>query len=118
MHDRCQAVSLTHAFLGQIDNLARQNIRDINTKMTVKPLQQFTFQTQPHWFDLANSGDVLYTVTGTHVGNELDLVGTYTFNPNFNVQVGYFWFWYGQFVENNAPRRTAEQLYIQTTMSY
>ncbi len=122
-----QQVGLVHAFLGQIDNIARQNVSDINTKMTVKPLPQFTFQTQHHWFDLANSGDVLYTITGaplgkphtgTHVGNELDLLGTYVFNPNFNVQIGYFWFWYGAFVENNAPRRTAEQLYIQTTMSY
>ena len=56
--------------------------------------------------------------TGSTVGDELDLVATYTFNPNFNVQVGYMWFWYGTFVENNFPREKAEQLYVQTTLSY
>lgn len=122
-----QQYGLPHAFLGQIDNIARQNISDINGKFTVNPLKQLSFQTQYHWFDLANTGDVLYTITGSplgkphtgrHVGEELDLVSTYTFSPNFNVQVGYMWFWYGQFVENNAPRGTAEQLYIQTTLNY
>jgi hypothetical protein len=116
-----------HTYLGLIDNIGRQNISDINARATITPLRQMNFQTQYHWFDLENSHDVLYTVngtplgkpnTGTHVGEELDLVSNYFFNPNFNVRVGYSWFWYGQFVENNAPRRTAEQLYIQTTLNY
>jgi Alginate export len=122
-----QQYGLVHAFLGQIDNIGRQNINDINGKFTVKPVKQFTAQAQYHWFDLANTGDVLYTVTGTpfgkpntgkHVGEEFDLVGTYVFNPNFNVQVGYLWFFYGPMVENNSPRGNAEQFYVQTTFSY
>jgi hypothetical protein len=56
--------------------------------------------------------------TGKHVGEELDVVATYTFNPNFNVQVGYLYFWYGPMVENNSPRGNAGQLYVQTTFSY
>jgi hypothetical protein len=122
-----QQYGLTHAFFGQIDNIARQNIIDYNLKFTVKPLQQFTFQTQYHYFDLANSHDTLYTITGapfgqpnkgTHVGEEIDLVGTYVFTPNFNVQIGYFWFWNGPVIQNNSPRGTGEQLYVQTTMTY
>jgi len=116
-----------HTYLGLIDNIARQNISDLNGRFTVNPLERVSFQTQYHWFDLANAGDVLYTATGaplgkprtgTHVGDELDLVSTYTCSPNFKVQVGYFWFWYGQYVETNAPRRNAEQFYVQTTVSY
>jgi hypothetical protein len=116
-----------HTYLGLIDNIGRQNITDLNARATVNPLRQMNFQTQYHWFNLENSHDVLYTVngtplgkpnTGTHVGEELDLVSNYFFNPNFNLRVGYSWFWYGQFVENNAPRRTAEQLYIQTSLTY
>lgn len=122
-----QQYGLVHAFLGQIDNIGRQNINDINGKFTVKPVKQLAVQTQYHWFDLANTGDVLYTVTGQpfgkpntgkHVGEELDVVATYTFNPNFNVQVGYLYFWYGPMVENNSPRGNAGQLYVQTTFSY
>jgi hypothetical protein len=93
-----QQYGLTHAFLGQIDNIARQNIIDYNGKFTVKPLQKFTFQSQYHYFNLANAHDTLYTITGTpfgkpnrgtHVGEEIDLVGTYDFTANFSVQVGY-----------------------------
>jgi hypothetical protein len=116
-----------YTYLGQIDNIARQNITDINARVTVNPIRQLMFQTWYHWFDLQNSHDLLYTVNGlpfgkpnkgTHVGDELDLVGTWTFNPNFNVRVGYSWFWYGAVVENNSPRGTAEQLYVQTTLNY
>jgi hypothetical protein len=61
-------------------------------------LQKFTFQSQYHYFNLANAHDTLYTITGTpfgkpnrgtHVGEEIDLVGTYDFTANFSVQVGY-----------------------------
>lgn len=122
-----QQYGLVHAYLGQIDNIARQNISDINGKLTVKPVKQLTVQTQYHWFDLANVHDTLYTITGQpfgkpnrgrHVGEELDLVATYNFSPNLSVQLGYLWFWYGSVVENNSPRGNAEQLYLQTTFSY
>lgn len=122
-----QQYGLVHAFLGQIDNIARQNISDINGKFTVKPTDKLVCQAQYHWFDLANNNDVLYIITGQpfgkphsgrHVGDELDLVATYVVNPNFNIQVGYFWFWYGQYVEANSPRGNAREFYIQTTFSY
>jgi hypothetical protein len=122
-----QQYGLVHAFLGQIDNIGRQNINDINCKFTLKPTPKLNAQTQYHWFDLANTGDVLYTVTGQpfgkpntgkHVGEELDFVATYTFNPNFNVQAGYLYFWYGPMVENNSPRANAAQFYLMTTFSY
>lgn len=122
-----QQYGLTHAFLGQIDNIARQNIIDYNLKFTVKPVTQFSFQTQYHYFDLANSHDTLYTITGapfgkpnrgTHVGEEIDLVGNYDFTPNFSLQVGYFWFWNGAVIQNNSPRGTGEELYVQTTFRY
>ena len=122
-----QQYGLVHAYLGQIDNIARQNINDINCKFTLKPTKKLSAQTQYHWFDLANTGDVLYTVTGQpfgkpntgkHVGEELDFVTTYTFNPNFSVQAGYLYFWYGAMVENNSPRANAAQFYLMTTFSY
>lgn len=122
-----QQYGLTHAYFGQIDNIARQNIIDYNLKFTVKPLQQFSFQTQYHYFDLANSHDTLYTITGapfgkpnkgTHVAEEIDLVGNYDFTPNFSVQIGYFWFWNGPVIQNNSPRGTGEELYVQTTLRY
>ncbi|MBI3863016.1 MAG: alginate export family protein [Planctomycetia bacterium] len=122
-----QQYGLVHAYLGQIDNVARQNISDINGKFTVKPLKQLTVQSQYHWFDLANPSDVLYNIagqpvgkpnTGRHVGEEIDLVATYNFSPNLSMQLGYLWFWNGPFVATNLPRGTGELLYLQTTFSY
>lgn len=122
-----QMYGLVHAYLGQIDNLARQNITDLNGKIVVKPRKDLAFETWYHWFNLASDGDVLYQITGQplgtpgtgwNVGSELDLIATYTYSPNFNVQFGYLWFWYGSFVENNSPRGDATQLYLQTTFRY
>ena len=80
-----------------------------------------------HWFDLATDNDVLYNVvgaplgspnTGDEIGEELDLLANYNVNPNMSIQMGYFWFWYGSFVDNNLPRDTATQFYLQTTLRY
>lgn len=122
-----QQYGLTHAYFGLIDNIARQNISDLNWRATVKPTKDLNCQVAMHFFELANKNDVLYTITGaplgkpntgTTVGQELDLLGTYVYSPNFNVQAGYFWFWNGSFIQNNAPRGMAEMFYVQTTLSY
>lgn len=122
-----QQYGLTHAFLGQIDNIARQNISDINGKFSITPIKQFVFETQFHWFDLQNSSDVLYTITGApfgkpntgrHVGQEVDIVATYTYNPNCSLQLGYFYFWYGNFVQNNSPRGNAYMFYVMPTLRF
>ena len=42
------------------------------------------------------------TGTGTDLGQELDLIATYAHNPNFDVQFGYSWFWYGNRVISNT----------------
>ncbi len=52
------------------------------------------------------------------MGEEFDLVATYAVNANFNVQVGYLWFFNGGFVDANAPRGDATQLYVQTLFRY
>lgn len=122
-----QHVGLVHAYLGLIDNIARQNISDINFRFTVKPTKQLNCQAAMHWFDLASQSDTLYTITGAklgtpgtggRVGQELDLLATYTFSPNFNIQSGYFWFWNDDYIKINAPRGNGQMFYLQTTFSY
>lgn len=121
-----QYFGLVHAYLGLIDNIARQNISDVNWKFTVKPHKKVTFLTAQHFFSKANSNDYLYNVTGARIGapdtgsdigQELDLLLTYNHNQNFSVEAGYFWFWYGA-VFDTMPRDTAQQFYLQTTFRY
>lgn len=117
----------SHRYLGLIDNVGRQNIMDLNSRVILNPTEKLALEAQGHWFNLASGNDVLYTVSGTPVGTpgngrsvgaELDLVGTYTFGPNFNVQVAWFRFWYGDYIDRTSPRGPASMFYVQTTLNY
>jgi hypothetical protein len=123
-----QYYGLTHAYLGLIDNIARQNITDANYRLTLKPTTKLQLMMAQHFFQLATANDTLYTVTGqpfgktgngTNVGNEIDFVGTYNYNQNFNLELGYFFFQYGSYVEAATPGRSnAGEFYVQTTFKY
>ncbi len=124
-------VPLNHAYWGIIDNLSGQNLNDVALQGTIKPHAKLTGLAAMHWFTLASNSDRVYNVagapvgaagTGTDVGQELDLIATYAHNPNFDVQFGYSWFWYGSHFSGpvNGPlgANDATQLYIQTSLRY
>lgn len=125
-----QHYGLVHAYMGLIDNLARQNLTDVNYRIAVKPTKKLQLQLAHHFFQLESANDSLYTVTGqkfgsqtgtngNDVGQELDLLATWTYNQNFSVEMGQFWFWYGDYVTNVQPtRQDAQQFYVQTTFRY
>ena len=128
-------VPLNHAYWGIIDSLAGQNLNDYALQATVKPHAKLSGLAAIHWFNQVSGGDNVYNVagspvgglnTGRNLGQELDLITTYTYNPNFDVQVGYSWFWYGSHFKGANARLTpggplledATQLYIQTSLRY
>ena len=126
-------VPLNHAYWGIIDNLSGQNLNDYALQATIKPHAKLTSLAAFHWFNQVSAGDNVYNVagapvgglnTGTNLGQELDLITTYSYNPNFDVQLGYSWFWYGShFSGANAsvagkPLQDATQLYIQTSLRF
>ena len=120
---------LGHAYWGILDNLSGQNLINYSVQGQVKPTDKLTCNAHMHWFNLDSNADRIYNVAGAavggtgtsvNVGRELDLFGTYQFNPNFDIQAGYSWFWYGDAVTQQAAvrRDDASQLYIQTTLRY
>lgn len=118
---------LGHAYWAISDNLSGQNLYDLAVQADVKPTQQTTFTSAYHWFELASNGDRLYNVAGAPVGKPgngrdigqaLDLYGSYSYNANFDIQVGYSWFWYGEYIQRTAPRNDATQFYVQTSFRY
>ena len=118
---------LNHAYWGQIDNLAGQNLLDYGVQAGLKPHEKFTLVSQWHYFEQAQASTVLFNVTGSalptsgspSLGNELDIVGTWTYSKAFNLQTGYFWFFYGVAVtEGPLARPDAEQFYLQATYSF
>jgi len=118
---------LGHAYWGQIDNLAGQNLLDYGVQVGFKPHEKFTLVNQWHYFNQAQPSTVLYNVVGAalpgsgnaNLGNELDIVGTWTYSKAFNLQAGYFWFFYGDAI-NKGPlaRSDAEQFYLQATYNF
>ena len=118
---------LAHAYWALSDNLTGQNLYDYGLQLDVKPTKETSLVTAWHKFDLATSGDKLYNVAGapvgtpgkgTDVGNAWDVYGFYSFNANLDVQAGYSWFFYGDFIDATAKRGDATQFYIQTSLRY
>lgn len=118
---------LNHAYWGIIDNLSGQNLIDFSPQFGVNPTKKLNITGAWHYFLKADSDAPLYNVAqtpagpggfGNDIGREVDLVGTYTFNPNFNVQAGWAKFWYGSYVEKALPRDDADFFYVQTTLNY
>jgi hypothetical protein len=118
---------LGHAYWGQIDNFSGENLLDYGAQFSLKPHDKLNVVTQWHYFELPQPSDRIYNIVGTalpgsgdsHVGNELDVVATWTASPSFNVQLGWLYFFYGDAV-NNGPlvRADAEQLYLQATLTF
>ncbi len=118
---------LGHAYWGISDNLTGQNLMDYGLQLDVKPTKKLGLTGAYHFFDLATSGDRLYNVAGnpigapgngTTVGQALDTYGYYSVNTNLDIQAGYSWFFYGDFIDRTAPRDDASQFYIQTSIRY
>ena len=118
---------LGHAYWGQIDNFSGQNLLDYGVQASVKPCEKLAIVSQWHYFDLAQSSDAIYNIVGAalpgsgdrNIGNELDIVATYTHSKAFNLQLGYLLFFYGDAVNNGALARSdAEQFYLQATYNF
>lgn len=118
---------LGHAYWALTDNLTGQNLLDYAIQVDVKPTTKTGLTSAYHFFDLASGQDRAYNVAGlpvgspgngTDLGQALDLYGYYAFNSNFDIQAGYSWFWYGEFINRTTPRNHATQFYIQTSFRY
>ena len=120
---------LGHAYWAISDNLSGQNLLDYSMQLDVKPTTKTGVTGAYHAFNLASEGDRAYNIAGvpvgapgngTDLGQAFDLFGYYAFNPNFDVQAGYSWFLYGDFI-NSQPatrRQDASQFYLQTSLRY
>ena len=120
---------LGHAYWGISDNLTGQNLLNYSLQADLKPTKKLGMTGAYHLFQLASANDRAYNVAGVPVGapasnggrdlgQSLDTYGYYTINQNMDIQMGYSWFWYGQYIARTTPRNDATQAYIQTTIRY
>lgn len=119
---------LGHAYWGLIDNFSGQNFIDYSLEAAVKPYEKIRLAAAAHWFQLQTANDYIYNIaglglgttgTGQDLGPELDLVATFQVRPDFQVQLGYFWHWYGDAINDGPLRRgDASQFYAMCTLGY
>jgi len=119
---------LGHAHWGLIDNFNGANLLDYSAQFFVKPTKKLTYLAAWHWFDKASRNDAIYNIAGAplgpqrtdrNIGHELDLVATYAVSPHVTLQMGYFWFWFGDAVDQTAlGRPDAQQFYFQTVWEF
>ena len=124
---------LGHAYWGLIDNFSGQNLIDYSLQGSVKPSKKLTLLSAFHYFTKAQAEDAIYNIAGAglgatgpageaageKIGTELDLLATYKVNKSLTLQAGYFWFWYGNAVENSALNRDdANQVYFLANYTF
>ena len=118
-----------HLFYGYMDFVSLQNINNYRFQLSVKPTDKLKLQSDLHLIYLDTPKDNLYAAgrtikrattagAGSHVGNEVDLTGTYKFNKYADILVGYSHLFAGDFLKDTGSADDADYGYVQTTLSF
>jgi hypothetical protein len=103
-----------HYYLGWADQVARQNIQDVNAHLYFYPQNWMTVWLQYHHFWLDDATDALYNAggvairrdptgaAGNNVGDEIDVVLNFHLNRYSDLMVGYSHLFGGGFLQNTA----------------
>ena len=117
-----------HYYLGWVDAVGRQNIRDLNFHLYLYPANWVTVWAQYHCFRLDAARDALYNAAGTairrdatgragrDVWQEMDWVVNFHLSPHSDLLTGYSRLWGGGFLERTANRTRAadaDLFYVQ-----
>jgi hypothetical protein len=117
-----------HYYLGWIDVVGRQNIRDFNLHLYLYPTNWVTVWGQYHCFRLDQAQDALYNAAGVairrdpsgragrDVGQEMDWIVNLHLSPHSDLLTGYSKLWGGGFLERTANRTGAadsDLFYVQ-----
>jgi hypothetical protein len=113
-----------HYYLGFIDLVGRQNVRDWNFHLYLNPAKWVTFNAQYHFLSLDRANDALYGASGAPlrvsptgsaggtIGQELDLIVNFHLTRNTDVLLGYSRLNAGNFINNTGPHQSPELIYM------
>ncbi len=104
---------LSHGFLGYMDLFGRRNIETPNVKLVLSPCEKLKLMAWYFAFFLEDPRDVPYTVlmspfntnnppADPFLGQELDLVATWQFDPRAQILFGYSHFFAGDYYQRTA----------------
>lgn len=125
-----QLYPLGHAYLGYLDDVARQNIIAPNLNASIKPLKDVTVKLSWFHFWLDSELDALYNAggnpirrnvtgsSGNDVGDELDLTINWQVDTHSAVLFGWSHFWPNNFIETSGRSQDADYIYLQYAFKF
>jgi hypothetical protein len=125
-----QLYPTAHDKYGLADQVGWKNIRDVRAGVETKPAKNVTAVLEYNDWHLANAFDALYSTSntaiarsatgtaGTHVGQELDVTGTWTVNTAFQVGAGLGHLFPGSFLKKTTPGTGYTFPYVMFTYKF
>lgn len=113
-----------HYYFGMMDNVGRQNINDINTKILFYPVKWMTTWVEYHVLRLDSPKDALYNSAGVatridptgkagiDVGDILTVVNNFTLDLHQNIYLQYSHLYAGDFLRRTAGGTSQDELYL------
>jgi hypothetical protein len=119
-----------HDKLGVTDQVGWRNISAFRSGVELKPTKKFSAWGVYHNYWLAEARDGLYTTSsaliakslsgtaGTHVGQELDIQGIYSWNKALQFGGGFGHLFAGEFLQKSTPGKNYNYPYIVATYKF
>jgi hypothetical protein len=119
-----------HYYLGYLDLVGRQNIRDFNLHLNFFPARWITCQVQYHNFRLDSATAPLFTAggaglrqdptgrAGRDVGDEIDFLVNFHLGPHSDLLFGYSKLFSGAFLDATAGGRDPELFYAMYNLRW
>lgn len=125
-----QLFPYAHYYLGFLDLVARQNMRDLNFHLYTNPMPWISTVSQLHFFRLDQPRDALYNASGApyrvdptgragnDVGTELDLLVNFHLSMHSDLVFGYSKLYAGRFWQATGPPSNPDLVYTQYTIRW
>jgi hypothetical protein len=125
-----QLYPTSHDKYGLADQVGWRNIKDFRAGIETKPAKNVTAAIVYHDWLLANRYDALYNAAsaaiarsangsaGTHVGQELDLIGTWTFYKPLQISAGFGHIFPGEVLRKTTPGVSYNYPYAMFTYQF
>lgn len=126
-----------HKFYGYMDFFSLQNVHNPRLSLSVNPAKSLSVRLDYHAFWLATTGDFFYQVNqqprttggyginqnaGSFVGQEVDLVATYSYKTIGALEAGYGHFFTGSYVDatfnGKGGAADANWVYVQARLNF
>jgi hypothetical protein len=126
-----------HRFYGYMDFFSWQNLHNPRFSASIKPVKGLTLTADYHAFWLAETSDFFYQANGqprntggygiypnadSFVGQEVDVIATYSWKTIAQFQAGYGHFFVGDYVEDSLAATggasDADFVYLQLTLNF